>query len=347
MQQKEREGIGSLAVKSAHIFFFFALVWLFAGAGRSAAASPAADAAYAEGATLAGAKRHAEAAEKFEVAVAADPGHVDAWYGLAKARRKSGRCDRAIVAYRRYAQLAPTLSEPYYGLGVCLKETGDKAGALEALKHYVSVEKRAEAKQWTEHANTLITELSAAAPVAAPLKPPANKTPPAGPVAAKPPGAPAASSAYVEAQALRDRGQIDDALAKFRQAIAADPKNMLPRAALGELLLKIRRDDEAIEVFRAALDQNPAYPLAWYELAFVLRAKGRAAEAVEAYQRYIKLKPTDPDPYYGLGRALENLGRHAEAKRAYQTYITMEKRPAEKRWVESASAQIKTLAPPR
>ena len=119
---------------------------------------------------------------------------------------------------------------------------------------------------------------------------------------------------------------------------------MPARAALGELLLKIRRDDEAIDAFKAAVDKNPGYALAWYDLAFALRARGKLPEAVDAYQRYIKLKPTDPDPYYGLGRALQHLGRNADARRAYETYVAMEKRPSEKRWVDSARSQLQTLA---
>ena len=204
-------------------------------------------------------------------------------------------------------------------------KTGDKAGALEALKHYVTIETTPEAKHWIDHANGVIAELSAAAPPRksrrqarsrrrrsetpaarrraprlAPARTPGGVEPPA-----------TANTAYVEAQALRDRGHIDDAIAKFQQAIADDPQTCsAARTALGELLLKIRRDDEAIDVFRATVDKNPSYSLAWYDLAFALRARGRAAEAVDAYEHYIKLKPSDPDPYYGLGRALQTPGAH-------------------------------------
>src|SRR6185436_12548311 len=89
-----------------------------------ATATPASDAIFAEGESLKNAKRYAEAAEKYEAAVAADPKHAAAWYGLAVARRRSGRCDRAIIAYQRYADLLKTEPDPYYGLGLCLMETG-------------------------------------------------------------------------------------------------------------------------------------------------------------------------------------------------------------------------------
>ena len=325
-----------LGLRSLLLSFSLSAVLSGPGAAR-AGATPASDAAYAEGQSLAGAKRYAEAAERFEAVVAADPKNATAWYQLAAARRKSGRCDRAVMAYRRYAELAPTEPEPYYGLGLCLRETGDGAAAIQALKHYVTVEKRPSSQKWIEHAQAVIAELTAA-PAAAVSK---DRPPVGGTVktAAVSPG----NAAYVEAQSLRDRGRIDEAIAKFKQAIAADPRLMPARAALGELLLKIRRDDEAIDVFRATVDKNPGYPLAWYDLAFAFRAKGRMAEAVDAYEHYIKLRPGDPDPYYGLGRALQHLGRNAAARQAFETYVAMEKHPSEKRWIESAQVQIQTL----
>jgi tetratricopeptide (TPR) repeat protein len=318
-----------------------------------ARAGTPAEAAFAEGQALAASKQFAQAAEKFQAAITADPKYAAAWYGLAAAQRKSGHCDKAIAAYRQYSALAPTEPEPYYGMGLCLRDTGERAAALEALKHYVGMEKRPQSQKWVDHANSVINELSgasAAPAAAAPDKSPEKSTvaggvkerPPAP--AAKPGAATAASAAFTEAQALRDQGRIDDSIAKFKQAIAADPRLMPARAALGELLLKIRRDDEAIDVFKAAVEKNPGYALAWYDLAFALRARGKLPEAVDAYQRYIKLKPADPDPYYGLGRALQHLGRNADARRAYETYVAMEKRPSEKRWVESARAQLQTLA---
>jgi tetratricopeptide (TPR) repeat protein len=312
-------------------------------AAPRAGANPASDAAFAEGQTLVGDKRYAEAADKFEAAVTADPKHAAAWYALAAARRRSARCDRAVVAYRRYAELAPTEPEPYYGLGLCLRDTGDRPAAIEALKHYVAVEKRPTSQRWVEHAQSVIAELSA--PPAAPGA--AGKEKPAVAAAPKPAPVSPGNGAYVEAQALRDKGRIDDAIAKFRQAIGLDPRHVAARTALGELLLKIRRDDEAIDVLQVAVDKSPSFALAWYDLAFAYRARGRMTEAVDAYEHYIKLRPTDPDPYYGLARALQQLGRKVAAKQAYETYVAMEKHPSEKRWVDAATTQIHTLASAR
>jgi predicted Zn-dependent protease len=298
-----------------------------------ARATPASDAAFAEGSTLMTAKRYAEAAEKFQAVVDADPNNDLGWYQLASAYRKAERCERAVPAYRRYMDLVPSMPDPYYGLGLCLVKTGDKPGALASLKHFVAVAPRPKSKVWIDHAVSVIDELTAPAP----------GSDGAGPAGAKAPPSPG-NAAYVEAQLLRDRGHIEEAIARFKQAIAADPKHVAARTALGELLLKIRRDEEAVTVLRAAVDKNPNYSLAWYDLAFALRARSQHAAAVDAYERYIKLKPDDPDTYYGLGRSLQHLGRTADARRAFETYVSLEKRPSEQRWVESAEAQLRTLA---
>lgn len=295
--------------------------------------TPASDAAFAEGTTLMTAKRYAEAADKFQAVVDADANNDLGWYQLASAYRKADKCDRAVPAYRRYMDLVPNMPDPYYGLGLCLLKTGDKPGALASLKHFVAVAPRPKSKVWIDHAASVIDELTAPAPGTEAAGPP-------GPKPAPSPG----NAAYVEAQLLRDRGRIEESIVKFKQAIAADPRHSAARTALGELLLKIRRDDEAITVLRATVDKNPTYSLAWYDLAFALRVRGQHAAAIDAYEHYIKLKPGDPDPYYGLGRSLQHLGRASDARRAFETYLSLEKRPSEQRWVESAEVQLRVLA---
>jgi tetratricopeptide (TPR) repeat protein len=306
--------------------------------GAIARATPASDTAFEEGVALMRTKSYGPAATKFEIVVAADPNNDLGWYQLAAASRQSGRCDRAIAAYKRYMDLAPNMPDPFYGLGLCLLKTGDKPGALAALKHYVAVAP-ASAKTYKEHAAAVVEELSATPSGSRP----APGATPAEDAAAKPAPPSPGNAAYVEAQALRDRGHIEEAIVKFKQAIAADPRHSAARTALGELLLKIRRDDEAISVLRATVDKNPIYSLAWYDLAFALRARNQHVAAVDAYEHYIKLKPGDPDPYYGMGRSLQHLGRAADARRAFEMYLSLEKRPSEQRWVESAETQLRTL----
>ena len=116
-----------------------AAVALLLFSASTARATPASDAAFEEGVALMKTKSYGPAAVKFEAVVAADANNDLGWYQLAAASRQSGRCDRAIVAYKRYMDLVPNMPDPFYGLGLCLLKTGDKPGALAALKHYVAV----------------------------------------------------------------------------------------------------------------------------------------------------------------------------------------------------------------
>jgi tetratricopeptide (TPR) repeat protein len=344
--------------------FRAAALTLLALAGAARAATPASEAAFADGQSLMAEKKLPEAAQKFEAAVASDPGYAQAWYALAVVRRRMGECPPAIAAYRRYALLEPDKPEPYYGLGLCLRDTGDKTAAAEALKRYVAIEKDPAAQKWIDNARAILADLGAgptgAEPASPPAPPPAT-APEAGkpaPAAGETPGdrpadkpgeraaSPAAASAMAQAQALRDRGEIDAAVAKYQQAIAADPRRLPARVALGELLLQVHRDDEAIDIFRAALERNPSSPQALYDLAFALRVRDRQAEAVDAYQRYVKVRPGDPDAYFGLARALQSLGRKADARKAYETYLSLEKRPSERRWTALAQSQLRMLKGP-
>ncbi len=291
---------------------------------------PAAKAAYAEGQALLAGRRNAEAAAKFQEATVLEPSFAAAWFHLAYTRRKAGQCDQAVVGYRRYSELRPGDPEPFYGLGLCLRDLGDKPAAVVALHRYLELERRPNAAKWMENARAVISSLEA------------PKGPPAA-AATKPATKPIAADLLAEARVLRDSGRFEDALKKFKAAVAMDPGLMEARVSHGELLLKMRRDEEAVAVLRAAVAHKATYSFAWYQLAFALRETGKLAEAADAYQSYIKLRPTDPDPYYGLGKVLQKMGRRGEALNAFETYVSMEKRPAEQRWVSRATAEIATL----
>ena len=286
-----------------------------------AQATPASDAAFEAGAALMTQKRYAEAAEKFQEVVASDPNNDLAWYQLASAHRKAERCDRAVPAYRRYMDLVTNMPDPYYGLGLCLVKTGDKAGALASLKHFVAVAPRPKSKVWIDHAASVIEELTAPPQPTGGLVDAAVKPTPPSP----------AAPAYLEAQLLRDRGHIEEAIVNSSRRLRSTLAIRLRARRWASCCSKIRRDDEAIVVLRA-VDKNATYSLAWYDLAFGLRARGQHAAAVDAYEHYIKLKPGDPDPYYGLGRSLQHLGRHRRRAARLRDLPVAEKRPGEQRW---------------
>lgn len=131
--------------------------------------TPAAKSSVAEGEALLREKRFADAAAKFKAATVADPTFALAWYDLAYAQRRAGRCDEAVVAYRRFAAVRPGEPDPFYGLGLCLKELGDRTGAIAALKKYLSLENRPTEQKFVDKARAEVAALEGAdSPPAAP-----------------------------------------------------------------------------------------------------------------------------------------------------------------------------------
>jgi tetratricopeptide (TPR) repeat protein len=283
--------------------------------------SPLAAAAYARAQDHLAASRFAEAANEMEVAVRFEPRFAFGWYVLASASRRASQCDRAIIAYRRYAELRPSESDPHFGIGLCLKQIGDRAGAIAELKRYIAADARPASREFVETARKTLAALEASAP------------PKAGP----PP------AALLEARKLRDQGRAEDALARLQAAAAADPQSVEAQAELGHSLVSARRTRDAIAPLQRAVKLAPATAAAWYDLAFALREDGQTAAAVDAYRRYVTLRPDDPDAHYGLGRTLAILGRNDEALAAFRAYTALERRPTERRWLRKAQAEITRL----
>src|SRR5207245_2659714 len=85
--------------------------------------------------------------------------------------------------------------------------------------------------------------------------------------------------------ALKDKGQVDEAIACFRQAIALDPKYVLAHNNLGYALKAQGQLDEAIASYRQAIELAPASAEVYCDLGHASQARGDFAEALTAFQR--------------------------------------------------------------
>ncbi len=249
-----------------------------AGAGAGARASQA-QAALAKGEALLQDKRFGEAAAKLEEAIAADSTLAPAWYSLAYARRRAGRCDLAIVAYRKVSEMRPGEADPYYGLGLCLRELGDRPGAIAALETYVARERRAESQKWVDRARREMAAMQdqpAPAPAAAP--------PPAPPPADKFTAAPAAedvSTIMSRGDAAMAEGRYQDAAEMFELAARKAPLRAEPRYQWGIAFILMGRLSDASAALADAIRRDGAHGLARDRLAQV-KKKLRATQSGEA-----------------------------------------------------------------
>jgi MSHA biogenesis protein MshN len=236
-----------------------------------------------------------------------------------------------------------------------------------------------------------LAKLPEAKPIAMAAKPPATAKPakPASPAPAVAPPAPAPAalpaaatdepridkqsrqpSAAERAQAEFRRGQLaqrqgaaDEAMVRYRAALAEQPEHVASRQALAGLLIERRHYDDAEEALRRGLalfPRQPYWPMTLARLRVergdapaaldilqrqaaageasadyqgfhgaLLQRLGRAAEAIERYAAATRLAPNEARWWAGLGIALEGSGRAAEARNAFERARGLPGLPAE------------------
>ncbi|MGI4874058.1 MAG: tetratricopeptide repeat protein [Janthinobacterium lividum] len=117
--------------------------------------------------------------------------------------------------------------------------------------------------------------------------------------------APAARDLVKEGTALYDQGQYDQAIAKYEQALAAEPGNIMAQAELALTYNTLNRHAEAKAVCEKLLKRHPdAGVLAYVSYGNSLDALGQFKEAEQAYQQGLTKFSDAADAfqlYYNLG----------------------------------------------
>jgi tetratricopeptide (TPR) repeat protein len=129
--------------------------------------------------------------------------------------------------------------------------------------------------------------------------------------------------------ALRDKGQLEEAIACYRQAIALDPKHALAHFNLGTALRDKGQLDAAIACYRQAIALDPKFAQAYTNLGPALYGKGQVDEAIACYQKAIALDPKHALAHYNLGNMLQAKGQVAEAIACYRKALALAPKLAE------------------
>ncbi len=116
---------------------------------------------------------------------------------------------------------------------------------------------------------------------------------------------------------VRRGGDAGGAVALYRSAAAAAPRDPVPLTDLGEALNEAGDPQRAEQAFRTSLTLQTGNPTAQQGLAVALLAQGRPAEALPILQALDK--PGAGARLLGAeGTALDMLGRHQEAQAVYR-----------------------------
>ncbi len=123
--------------------------------------------------------------------------------------------------------------------------------------------------------------------------------------------------------ALAGRGKLDDAIACFERALAADPGAIVAHFNIGVLRQSQGRLDDAAAAYEAALgiDTDAFEPLV--NLGVVRQAQARLDDAEAAYRRAIAVRSDIAELHHNLGAVLEGRGDVAGAIACYRRALTV------------------------
>ena len=123
-----------------------------------------------------------------------------------------------------------------------------------------------------------------------------------------------------------DKGQLEEAMAAFRQAIALKPNYAEAHYNLGCIRTIKGQLDEAIAAYRQALVFRPNYAEAYVNLGNALHDKGQLEEAIVAFRQAIQIKPDAASVHWNLALLLLGMGRFAEGWEEYEWRLKDEPR---------------------
>ncbi|MBI2996930.1 MAG: tetratricopeptide repeat protein [Deltaproteobacteria bacterium] len=113
--------------------------------------------------------------------------------------------------------------------------------------------------------------------------------------------------------ALVHRGQLEESIGHFRQALRIDPAFAGAHSNLGFALAGLGRVGEAVDHYREALRINPAHSNAHNNLGVALGGRGRLEEGVEHFREAVRINPAHAAAHNNLGSALLLQGKLEEA----------------------------------
>jgi len=126
--------------------------------------------------------------------------------------------------------------------------------------------------------------------------------------------------------ALRDKGELDAAVTEYREALRLEPDDPDAHGNLGNALGEKGDLEGAIAEYREVLRLRPDDSNAHYNLGITLSKQGELDAAVVEYLEALRLKLDEPEVHYNLGNALREkwLPSRREAKGSSRMLFDLE-----------------------
>ena len=113
---------------------------------------------------------------------------------------------------------------------------------------------------------------------------------------------------------LRALQRLNEAEARYREALVLQPENASVYNNLGSTLEDQGRVDEAAEAYRRTIALNPGHPRAHYSLGMLYKRRGDLPRAAGVLKEAVRLRPDDTVLRNNLANILLALNRPGEAE---------------------------------
>jgi serine/threonine protein kinase/Flp pilus assembly protein TadD len=280
-----------------------------------------------------GGKAHADARiGANRAALALRPNTSAVLNNLGGTLREKGRLKDAIAALRQAIHVKKDDAVAHLHLGVVLHDNGQVDDAIEEYREAIRLKKDF-AKAYVYLGDALHTkgrfdEGIAACREAIRLEKDVELGRKSDPKREPEPGEEPRvfAVAYLNLGVILDaNGQVDDAIAAYREAIRLEQNYAEAHHYLGADLLEKGRLDEGIAELRAAIRLKKDYAEAHSRLGAALLDRGQTDEAIAEVRAAIRLKKNDAEAHNNLGVALRNKGQLDEAIAEFREAIRLKK----------------------
>ncbi|HJS38571.1 MAG TPA: tetratricopeptide repeat protein [Burkholderiales bacterium] len=239
--------------------------------------------------------RLSAAAEFYRQALALDPRHVDALHFLGVVAYQQGDPARAVELISKALAVNAANAPAHNNLGNALAALGRRTEAVHAYLDALALQ-----PEYADALSNLGNALRALDGL----------------------DTQAAQARFDEANAHRDHGRLDEALASYRMALAMAPGHAAAHLNLGGALQDQGRWPEALASFRKALALAPDLSEAHYNLGIVAYQSGDLPAAKAALARYLESKPDDRAALMTLAEAHFRSNELDDAARCLERLLT-------------------------
>jgi len=206
-----------------------------------------------------------QAADQFQAALTLDPGDAFSHYELGRIALEKGDLTKAGIHLNEAVHLRPAMAWAYVELGKLYRRRDKPAQAEDSYRAALryrpalfdalyNLAMLLQAQGKAEEARDYFEKVRALQEVRAATS--------------------KANSLNADGIKYTDEGQLDEALAAFRKALAADPSFFMAAYNQGVVLSRQGKKQEAIEAFRTAIRLRPDFVMAHYGLGLALRSAG-------------------------------------------------------------------------